>query len=85
MERTWQRIVAHSGETFHQKLGGSFTYRIEGNTLIPNRTNHRLARSQFEKALDRMPIDGPGQLHDLRGPSYLFAILTDARIRDQDW
>jgi hypothetical protein len=25
--------------------------------------------------------DGPGQLQDLQGPSYLYAILTDARVR----
>jgi hypothetical protein len=39
-----------------------------------------LPRAHFGRAFDRMPLRGPGQLQDLQGPSYLFAILTDARV-----
>lgn len=77
---TWQRIVALSGETFHQRRGKAFTYAVSGNSLKPSTTNRQLPRSHFGRAFARGPLDGPGQLQDLQGPSFLFAILTDPRI-----
>ena len=47
-------------------------------------TNRLLPRSQFARAFERAPLGGPGQLQDLQGPSYLFAILTDPRIVTAD-
>jgi hypothetical protein len=41
-----------------------------------------LARTQFQAAYERSPLRGPGQLQDLQGPSYLFAILTDPRVAE---
>jgi hypothetical protein len=75
----WQRIVALEGEAFRQKTGRPFCYRISGNCVVPSTTNRLLPRSQFARAYDR-PLTGPGQLQDLQGPSYLFAILTDPRV-----
>ena len=76
----WSRIATHKGETFHQKRGKPFTYRVEGGTVCLDTTNQAIARGQFKEALDRMPLSGPGQINDLRGPSYIYAILTDRRI-----
>src|SRR5712691_1247858 len=76
----WQRIVTLQGQTFLQKRGKAFRYRISGNSVVPSTTNRQLARSQFARAHERAPLRGPGQLQDLQGPSYLFAILTDARV-----
>jgi hypothetical protein len=37
--------------------------------------------SQFRLAFDRMPLSGPGEINRLvRGPAYIFAILTDRRV-----
>jgi hypothetical protein len=80
-DEVWQRIVALRGETFYQKRGKPFIYTISGNSLKPSITNRQLPRSHFARAFARRPLDGPGQLQDLQGPSYLFAILTDPRIR----
>ena len=77
----WDRICSHEGEEFRQKMGQIFTYKIHGNVLVPSTTDQNLPKSQFEKALERMPLEGPGQINDLRGPSYLYAILTDDRIK----
>jgi hypothetical protein len=55
-------------------------YSIIGSSLLPSTTNRMLPRSQFEEALKRLPVSGPGELNDLQGPSYLYAILTDHRI-----
>ena len=79
-EVVWARIQAHQGEVFHQVRGGEFTYAVSGNAVHPDRTTRDLHKSQFEKALERVPVAGPGDLQDLQGPSYLYAILTDPRI-----
>lgn len=80
-DRVWRRIEEHEGEEFRQVRGQVFAYRIEDGQLRPSTVNQVLARSQFEKAYQRMPVSGPGQFNDLRGPAYLFAILSDPRIR----
>src|ERR1035437_4556971 len=67
-------------ETFYQKTGKPFTYAISGGCVVPSTTNRQLARSQFARAYERVPLRGPGELQDLQGPSYLFAILADARV-----
>ena len=79
-DEVWQRIVALRGETFYQKRGQPFTYSISGNSVRPSTTNRQLPRAHFARAFERAPLDGPGQLQDLQGPTYLFAILTDARV-----
>jgi hypothetical protein len=80
-DEVWQRIVRLRGETFYQKRGKAFSYTVSGGSLRPSTTNRQLPRSHFARAFARAPLDGPGQLQDLQGPSYLFAILTDPRIR----
>lgn len=76
----WERIVAHEGAVFVLKRGDVFTYQVRRKHIVPSTTNYPLHISQFEKAWRRMPVDGPGGLQDLRGPSYLWAILSDPRI-----
>jgi hypothetical protein len=52
----WARVRAHQGEIFHQIRGGEFTYVMDGNRLILDRTNHALHRSQLEQALTLVPL-----------------------------
>jgi len=80
-DEMWARIVAHQGQTFRQILGKEFTYSVKGNVLRPSTTNVNIPRSHFEKALERMPFENTVPLQkDLRGPSYIFAVVKDARI-----
>jgi hypothetical protein len=79
-EEVWQRIILHEGHTFHQLRGKPFSYKMTGNSVEPSTTYRKLTRSQFRQAFERMPLTGPGQLQDLQGPSYLYAILTDPRV-----
>lgn len=72
--------MALEGEEFEQEKGRPFRYGISGNSVVPSTTNRLLPRSHFARAFDRAPLRGPGQLQDLQGPSYLFAILTDTRV-----
>jgi hypothetical protein len=85
IEEVWARVVAHEGETFTQMRGGEFTYSIRGDTAHLSRTNQGVARTTFERALKLVPLKDTTPLQHLRAPSYLFAILTDERIRGDDW
>ena len=80
-DMVWERIESLQGETFRQIRGGEFTYGIDGTTLKPDRTNQNLRRSEFEKAFKFMPLKGTKEIQRLRGPSYLYAILMDKRVR----
>jgi len=81
----WNRISNQSGEVFRQIRGAEFRYLMDGNGIIPDRTNHRFSKSEIKKAFARMPVENTVPLQDLRGPSYLYAILMDERIRQDDW
>jgi hypothetical protein len=85
IDEVWRRIIAREGEIFRQIRGRAFTYVVEGNVLRPSTVNQNLSRATFEEALARVPFASTMDVQDLRGPSYLFAILMDRRIRQQDW
>ena len=77
----WEKICQHAGETFYTKTKLPLIYEIRGETLYHNRTAVGIPRSQFEKAAAMNP-QGPADLHNaVRGPAYVFAILSDPRIR----
>jgi len=86
IEAVWSRIVAHQGETFHLLKGQAFTYRVEGNAVVPSTTQVKIHKSQFAKALSSVPFKKVADVpKDVFGPSYVYAILMDPRIRDGDW
>ena len=63
-----------------------FTYRIEGDVLRTSRTNYNLAKSDFQKAYEMVPIKDPSDLKGLvRGSPYIWAILNDPRISEGKW
>ena len=80
IDKVFDRILKHQGEVFTQVRGGKFSYVVKGDTVILDRTNQRLSKTVFARALERCPLTGPGELQDLRGPSYLYAILSDPRV-----
>jgi hypothetical protein len=81
----WPRIEDHAGEEFHQIRGAAFTYRVSGGHVVPNRTKQQIPKSHFEQALAFVPLSDTVLLQHLRGPSYIYAILMDGRIRRGDW
>jgi len=86
IDEVWQRIEIHSGETFRQIKGGEFTYAVEGGHVYVSRTPQRIPKSHFEKALDYVPLINTVPLQKkLRGPSFIYAIMMDSRIRKSDW
>jgi len=85
IDKVWGRIVAHEGETFAQIRGRRFEYQAHRGYLRPSTTNQNIPRSHFEKALALVPLANTVAVQDLRGPSYIYAILMDKRIRQNDW
>ena len=79
-EDIWNQIIENEGETFTQIRGQTFTYEIVGNAIKPSTTNQFITKGTFQKAVDLLPVQNTSSLQHLRGPSYLFAILTDDRI-----
>ena len=86
IDAVWKRIVGHQGDVFRQFKGREFTYQVTGNALRPSTTNVRIHKSQFAKALEHVPFakvsDVPAGVF---GPSYVYAILMDPRVRNGDW
>lgn len=85
IDDVWQRIQAHAGQQFRQIRGQAFTYEAHEGYLVPSTTEQNLAKSQFAAALELVPLKNSASIQHLRGPSYLFAILMDQRIRQGDW
>ena len=86
IEVVWARILAHQGQVFHQAKGQAFTYEVVGNALVPSTTKARIYKSQFAKALEHVPFGKVSDVPpDVFGPSYVYAILMDPRIRQNDW
>ena len=84
-QTVWERIRAHAGCVFRQLRGREFTYEVRGNVLRPNTTNRNIPKSDFDKAIRLLPIKNTVPLQNLQGPSYIFAILADERIRCKEW
>ncbi len=84
-EEVWQRIIAHEGEMFRQKRGSEFRYTVPGNYVRPDRTNQNISRAHFAEAFSMAPLPNVACVQHLRGPSYIYAILMDDRIRSSDW
>ena len=86
LEVVWGRIKLLEGKGFHTKTGKPFTFEIAGDVFQPSRTTYNVSKADFGKALELVPFDGPGMVNDMvRGPSYIWAVLHDARVRRQDW
>jgi hypothetical protein len=84
-DAAWQRIEAYAGQQFRTKTGLPFTYKVVGSSVVPDRTGYPLHVSNFRAAFDLLPLSGPGQIKTLvRGPAYVYAILTDHRILQKD-
>ena len=81
IDEVWSIIKEHEGEKFETIKGEPFTYKADDKGIITSRTDFKLSKSDVEKVLGRVPLKGPGEItNDVRGPSYIWAILHDERI-----
>jgi hypothetical protein len=81
----WKRIEDRAGAEFQMIRGGAFRYSIIAGHVIPNRTRQQIPKSHFKEALHLVPLANTVALQHLRGPSFIYAILMDSRIRQSDW
>ena len=88
-EAVWHRIKAHQGEEFKTATRLPFTYEVEGAGIWffrnGKRIERKLSRAQVDKAIARCPLTSTTEIKDLMDYAYLFALLTDARIRRDAW
>jgi hypothetical protein len=83
-ELLWNSIIRHAGEPFHTIRGLPFIYQTEREYVIIIRSDsstHRIIKSQFEKSAQVKALQKPSDISHSWGSSYVFAILTDKRIR----
>ncbi|WP_109315929.1 hypothetical protein [Pseudovibrio ascidiaceicola] len=86
IEIVWRRLSSLSGELFHTKTGKPFKFKVEGDRFYQNRTDYTITKGDFEKALKLVPIKGPGLINmTVNGPAYVWAVLHDPRVRQQNW
>lgn len=84
-EEVWLRIRGCAGEEFRQRRGKPFTYEVDGPYVWPSTVEVSIHRSQFQKAYERRPLQSPSQLKDVFASAYVFAIMADPRIyEDQE-
>lgn len=85
----WQRIRDHQGQVFRTARKLPFTYQVEGAGIWffreGRRINRKVSRIQVEEAISRCPLTRTTQIKDLIDYPYVFALLTDARIRGGAW
>lgn len=81
----WARIIAAEGQVFTQIRGRIFIYEIISGSIVPSTTNRRLPMTDFKKAFSLVPLKNTAQIKNLQGPSYIYAIMMDSRIRADDW
>jgi hypothetical protein len=88
-DSVWGRIKEHQGEEFRTARGLPFIYEVEGAGIWffrdGRRINRKLTRTQVDVAIARCPLTSTTEIRDLMDYPYLFALLTDARIRGQAW
>jgi hypothetical protein len=84
-EVVWKRIETEAGKDFALMRGAPFTYAVSHGAVHPSRTNHQIPKSHFEKALVLVPLKNTAVVQDLRGPSFIYAILMDERVRAGEW
>lgn len=86
VEELWRRMKQYEGIEFTQMRGKQFTYLVKGDEIIPSTTDWAIPKEHFKKALERLPLKNMAPLQrDLIGPSYIFAIMNDERIRESNW
>jgi hypothetical protein len=86
LDDVWHRLTLLQGQEFRTKTGLPFTFTVSGEVFHPSRTKYNISKTEFGKALARVPLDGPGKINEIvRGPAYIWGVLHDNRVRKNDW
>lgn len=80
----WRKLKEYEGEVFHTVTGLEFTYSFESeNAIKVSRAERLLTKNNFNKAIEQLPLDGPGEISKIvQGSAYVFSLLTDPRMQE---
>lgn len=83
IEVVWNKIKQYEGEEFYTIRGKSYKYIVYDDFLmIENIKGSRITKSYIEKAFRiENPTPKKIELEGCWGPSYIYGIVTDERIR----
>ena len=83
IETVWNKIKLYEGEVFYKSRGGEYTYTVCGDVIIVDGIKAgRINKSALAKALNiQNPTPQKIGLAKCWGPSYIFGIITDKRIK----
>ena len=74
-----QWLIENEGNEFTQIRGQPFTYKVEGNHIVPSTTNQNIPIKHILEGYKRNP-ETTTEVNDLRGPSYISALINDQRF-----
>ena len=83
IDKVWNNICKHEGEVFYTIRHKEYTYIVKDSYIIVNNdSRRRITRDYFEKALKiNNPTPTKIQEDGIWGPSYVYGIITDNRIK----
>jgi len=85
-DEVWKRISVRAGDVFFTKTGLRFTYKVEDDKVLISRAKYNVSKNDLRRAYEMSPLAGPSQLSSaVRGPTYVWAILHDARVTLRQW
>ena len=88
-ETVWRRLANQQRKEFRTARGLPFTFEIDGAGIWffrnGKRINMKLSRKQLNLAISRCPLENTPVIKDIRDFSYVFGLLTDARIKGEEW
>jgi hypothetical protein len=79
----WENIKRHSGETFKTVTGIPYDFHVDGEYIRLHNTNWSTPKKDVENALlVKEPTVSKFKKAGFQGPSYLYGIITDNRIKN---
>ena len=83
IDQVWANICKHEGDLFHTVTNIEYTYIVKDNCiLINNDARRKITKINLLKALE-IPNPTCSKIGNagIWGPSYIYGIITDHRIR----
>ena len=79
----WENIKRHSGDTFKTVTGIPYDFHVDGEYIRLHNTNWSIPKKDVENALlVKEPTVSKFKKAGFQGPSYLYGIITDNRIKN---
>ena len=83
INNVWEKINLHAGETFRTVKGIPYDFHVVGDYIRLHNTNWSIPKKDVENALlVKEPTVSKFQKAGFQGPSYLYGIITDKRIKN---